>query len=197
MFTIHDLTTEEGDRGGGAETQATTEEGDQGGGAEHKHIGVSLRMLNTRTSSTMHFFTTCCVLVMFLTAFASCENASSSNQPDPDYLASIESWRAQRLAALKRPRGWASLVGLDWLQEGRQTFGSAPDMDIRLPDHGPDHVGDWQLIRDSVWLEIPGDLVIMNATDTTQFDGGLIRTDAIERPHLLQYSSFYWMVIRR
>ncbi|MCZ6765872.1 MAG: DUF1684 domain-containing protein [bacterium] len=46
------------------------------------------------------------------------------------YVASIEEWRAGRIERLKRPTGWFSLVGLDWLTEGKTTVGSDPSNDI-------------------------------------------------------------------
>jgi len=53
----------------------------------------------------------------------------------------LESWRAQRAANLQEPEGWLSLIGLDWLQEGDNSFGS--DADNRFPITGkvPGHLG--------------------------------------------------------
>jgi uncharacterized protein (DUF1684 family) len=59
----------------------------------------------------------------------------------PDaYQQSIEQWRAQRVARLTAPEGWLSLIGLEWLQEGANKVGSAPDNDVVL-QAGPAHLG--------------------------------------------------------
>lgn len=59
----------------------------------------------------------------------------------PDaYRQSIEAWRAARAARLTAPDGWLSLIGLEWLQQGANKVGSAPDNDIIL-QAGPAHLG--------------------------------------------------------
>lgn len=56
------------------------------------------------------------------------------------YTKQIETWRAGRVERLKAPNGWLSLIGLDWLKEGRNKVGSAKDNDIVLTA-GPAHLG--------------------------------------------------------
>ncbi|HKA35329.1 MAG TPA: hypothetical protein VKH43_00820, partial [Thermoanaerobaculia bacterium] len=44
--------------------------------------------------------------------------------PSPDaHRAEIESWRARRMASLKKDDGWLTLVGLFWLEQGENRFG--------------------------------------------------------------------------
>ena len=54
------------------------------------------------------------------------------------YRREIETVRAKRIERLTGPTGWLTLVGLDWLKEGRNTIGGAADNDIviaKLPPH--------------------------------------------------------------
>ncbi len=51
---------------------------------------------------------------------------------DADLVRSVEAWRAQRYAALRRPRSWLTLVGLDWLAEGANRIGTHPSNTVRL-----------------------------------------------------------------
>ena len=51
-----------------------------------------------------------------------------------------EDWRAERLAKLSKPDGWASLIGLHVLEPGAHRLGSAADNGIRLA-MGPAHLG--------------------------------------------------------
>lgn len=69
-------------------------------------------------------------------------HAETSHPPvAPDaYQQSIEQWRTARVARLKAPEGWLSLIGLEWLQEGANRVGSASDNDIVL-QAGPAHLG--------------------------------------------------------
>jgi uncharacterized protein (DUF1684 family) len=63
------------------------------------------------------------------------------------YRKEIEKWQGERLATLTKEDGWLTLVGLFWLNEGENKFGSGPDNPIRLPkDRGP-------LVAGSLWLE--------------------------------------------
>ena len=51
-----------------------------------------------------------------------------------------QAWRAERLAQLTKPDGWASLVGMHWLDPGSHRVGSDTDNGIRL-EMGPAHLG--------------------------------------------------------
>jgi uncharacterized protein (DUF1684 family) len=72
-------------------------------------------------------------------ALVHADTSKQTNTPDA-YQQSIEKWRAGRLARLTAPEGWLSLIGLEWLQEGANRVGSAPDNDIVL-QAGPAHLG--------------------------------------------------------
>lgn len=69
---------------------------------------------------------------------------SDSGKPDADpaYLAEIETWRTQRIEGLKKPDGWLSLVGLHWLSEGPNRFGSDSSNTVVFPrDKAPRFMG--------------------------------------------------------
>ncbi len=57
-----------------------------------------------------------------------------------DLPRSVEAWRSQRYAALRRPIGWLTLVGLDWLAEGENRLGSDATNAVVLPA-GPPFAG--------------------------------------------------------
>src|ERR1700744_2888371 len=75
---------------------------------------------------------------LLFTIIASLQQLSLRAQPlnaqSPDaYAKEIEAWHAGRIAELKSPDGWLNLVGLYWLREGRNTFGSALDNTVVFP----------------------------------------------------------------
>lgn len=56
------------------------------------------------------------------------------------WKAEVMDWRARRHARLIEPYGWLSLVGLDFVADGRWSVGAGDKADIRMPT-GPDHWG--------------------------------------------------------
>jgi uncharacterized protein len=66
-------------------------------------------------------------------------------------------WRAQHATDLQKPDGWLSLVGLEWLEPGETSIGSAQDNKIHLPSTAPAHIGILQLEKNAVTLLPPKD----------------------------------------
>jgi len=67
-------------------------------------------------------------------------------QPAPSaseaaYRQKIESWRAQREKEISAPDGWLTLIALEWLKPGVNSFGSAADNQVRINTKAPDHIG--------------------------------------------------------
>jgi uncharacterized protein len=65
----------------------------------------------------------------------------SAATDDSAWQSEITAWRAKRAASLQAPEGWLSLVGLDWLQEGDNSFGSGTDNRIQINAKTPAHLG--------------------------------------------------------
>jgi len=49
------------------------------------------------------------------------------------YVAQVEGWRARHQSELAASDGWLTVVGLDWLKEGRNLVGTASSSEIPLP----------------------------------------------------------------
>jgi uncharacterized protein len=58
--------------------------------------------------------------------------ASPPAEP-PEHRQEIERWRARRLERLRSPEGWLTLVGLFWLEPGKNAVGSDPGNRVVLP----------------------------------------------------------------
>ena len=67
----------------------------------------------------------------------------------------LTSWRAQRAAKLQAPEGWLSLIGLDWLREGDNSFGSDADNRIQIAAQTPAHIGVVRLEKGALRLLPP------------------------------------------
>ena len=67
--------------------------------------------------------------------------ADGAVDPKQDY----EGWRNARIARLQRPDGWLSLVGLEWLEPGRHSIGSAKGSNDVVLSVGPAKLGEIEL----------------------------------------------------
>ncbi len=76
-------------------------------------------------------------------------------QPATDsiYQKGIEAWKQGRIEELKAENGWLNLVGLYWLQPGKNTFGSSKDNQIVFPPKSiQKHAGYFEWNDDRVTL---------------------------------------------
>jgi uncharacterized protein len=67
----------------------------------------------------------------------------------------LNSFRADRAAKLQAPEGWLSLIGLGWLKEGDNSFGSDADNRIQVNGRAPAHVGVVRLEKNTLNLVPP------------------------------------------
>ncbi len=135
------------------------------------------------------------VVVGILLATA-CGRGTSA--PDPAYVKEVDAWRQQRVASLTSENGWLTLVGLAWLEPGKNSVGSAPDAAIPLPaDAGaPADVGVFVLGEDGrVTLRThPGATVILGGQPVSE---RVLRSDAEGQPDVLQIGRLRMYAIRR
>lgn len=107
--------------------------------------------------------------------------------------AEVMDWRARRHARLTEPYGWLSLVGLDFVDDGRWSVGVGADVDIRMPA-GPDHWGELVVDGDRAIFEPASDAVSVGGRDgaagvltdpddgeTVWVEAGDVRFQIIER----------------
>jgi uncharacterized protein (DUF1684 family) len=110
-------------------------------------------------------------------------------------VADVEAWRASREARLRAPDGWLAVVGLTWLHQGENRFGSAADDDVVLPAATPPHAGSFVLEGTTVRLTIPsGSPVTLNGKPATS---RVLRTDVSATPDVLGVGSLTWQLIER
>ena len=66
-------------------------------------------------------------------------------------------WRTQHATELQKPDGWLSLIGLEWLEPGETSIGSAQDNKIHLPSTTPAHVAVLKLENNAITMVPPGE----------------------------------------
>src|SRR5512133_4319912 len=66
---------------------------------------------------------------------------STPNTNAPDLEAQTRAWHEKRIKNLTADEGWLTLVALDWMDEGENSAGSAPDSKLLFPKSAPPRIG--------------------------------------------------------
>jgi uncharacterized protein (DUF1684 family) len=118
--------------------------------------------------------------------------------PAPEaHRAEIEAWRARRIASLKREDGWLTLVGLFWLREGENRFGSDPASNrIVFPkDTTPKTMGSLDLSKGVVTLRAAPDSGL--TSDGRPVTTLTLHSDAEGSPTVVRHGRISFFLIKR
>lgn len=113
-----------------------------------------------------------------------------------DYRREVQEWRKAREARLASELGWLSVVGLDWLKEGENQFGSDPAHPVRFPaGKGPALAGTLVLAEGKVTLKPePGAGITLEGAPAGE---RVLRIDTEGKPDLLRLGSLAFHIIKR
>jgi uncharacterized protein (DUF1684 family) len=123
--------------------------------------------------------------------------ACSNNNPNasPDHQYEVNLWHSKRIDGLKKDTGWLNLVGLYWLEEGQNTFGSSDKNKIVFPKNAPEEIG-VLILKDST--------VVFNSSNKSdiKLNGETInniemKQDISGNPTILEVGSLRWFIIKR
>jgi uncharacterized protein (DUF1684 family) len=130
-----------------------------------------------------------------LPALAASDTAA---KPDPDaaYRQEIEAWRKERFDNLKKEDGWFSLVGLFWLDEGENRFGSDPEGKVVLPEgKAPKMAG--VLVRKGEQVEVRAEPAAKLTSGGKPVTTLALASDATGKPTVLEMGPVSFFVIKR
>jgi len=120
----------------------------------------------------------------------------AAGAPDPAaYEQEILDWRAGRLERLLAPTGFLNQVGLFWLDEGRHTFGSAPDNDVVFPKNAAARIGTFEVGSDGIRMQVEPGVSVMYGDDPVKEI--LIEADVSEHPVMVTHGSLAWSAVER
>lgn len=93
------------------------------------------------------------ITVLFL--FMACQPKEESHEISTDsHEKEISTWHADRVESLKKEDGWLNLIGLFWLGEGPNTFGSGDSSNLKLEEGNfPSNIGVFTLQNGEVYFE--------------------------------------------
>lgn len=134
------------------------------------------------------------LVLLILTGLFACKpNKKEFNQDD--YIKSVQEWKQKRLENLKSESGWLNLVGLYWLKDGQNPFGSNDANNIIFPEKAPEFIGTIILYRDFLSVSINDDVeVFINDSLLKEHD---IYTDNDNNTTRFKMGSFRWHIIKR
>jgi len=96
----------------------------------------------------------------------------------------FDDWRQARQRELAAPDSWLGLLGLFWLENGRNSVGSAAGSSVLLPS-GPAHLGDIECTENGVfWQEVGRDKVEL-------------KTDLAGLPTVVDHDNLSFFIVER
>jgi uncharacterized protein (DUF1684 family) len=113
----------------------------------------------------------------------------------PEYFSEIDQWHQKRVDRLRDPDGWLTLVGLHWLEEGDNTFGSDKNNSIVFPENAPKKIGTIILKDSLITLKVENDVIVL--TEGNQVKNIKLKEDITGDPTILDVGSLRWYIIKR
>lgn len=149
-------------------------------------------MINSRNSQRSA--RTLLALLLVLTLVGSCSRKASKSQIDPNaYAKEIEQWQQKRWDELKSETGWLTLIGLFWLKEGENKFGSDRANDIVIAKL-PARAGSFWLDKGAVRFETTQSGF---AADGKQLKSLELKSDDDSKPTVVRFDSMSFQIIKR
>ena len=129
---------------------------------------------------------------------AKVDDDAGAAKPATAYEAEIGKYRAARLERLKGPTGWLTLIGLEWLKDGKNTVGAAKGNDVVLAA-GPAYFGTVTLDKGKVTFETDPRNGPTNpvTVDGKQVKKTSLKDDASGEPSLVKAGTVTFYVIDR
>jgi uncharacterized protein (DUF1684 family) len=121
--------------------------------------------------------------------------SGQNNNAPKKYVKEINQWHKERVERLKQDNGWLNLVGLHWLEEGRNTFGSDESNDIVFPSKAPEFIGTYYLNDSKVSVNINEGVKVL--ADEAEVDSMQVKTDMSADPTLMENGTLNWYIIKR
>lgn len=106
--------------------------------------------------------------------------APAAAATDPDYVKSVEAWRAHIDASLRKDNGWLTLAGRFVMKPGANTFGTGAGNDIVFPKGlGPERMGTITVAPGRVFVQLAPGLTMTK--DGIPMSDKVMGTDAGEQ----------------
>ncbi len=117
-------------------------------------------------------------------------------QSNSSYKKQIDDWHINREQGLKADDGWLNLVGLYWLEEGKNSFGSGTQNSVVFPAGSINQsAGYFERIGNTVKLVVSGNTVIK--VDDKPVTEAILFEEGQAEMHVAASGSLRWTIIKR
>ena len=122
--------------------------------------------------------------------------ASFADASQTSYEKRIESWREKQEANLKSDDGWLTVVGLFWLKEGANSFGTDPSSDILLPPgSAPNRAGTFEFHDGKTTMRATNGVTIKSKGEPVTVIE--MRSDQEPPPDIIEIGNLAMHIIKR
>jgi uncharacterized protein (DUF1684 family) len=133
-----------------------------------------------------------CIALIFL--FSCTSKKEKINKEE--YLQDVNTWHEKQMLSLISDTGWLNLIGLYWLEDGWNSFGSGNQVELKLEsDRFPEEIGQFELINGKVFFTPSIEGIKSKSGEikdrTLIFDGEQGLADSIS------FQSLNWVIIKR
>ncbi len=110
---------------------------------------------------------------------------------DPKYEKEIRNFRKNRIKFLKSEKGYLNLVGLYWLKEGENSFGSGKNNDIHFPKEFPKDFGTVTRLKKGFSFTFKENVTLNNNKIISS-----ATVDGDNQSNFFSYGPFQWFIIK-
>ncbi|MFC2119760.1 DUF1684 domain-containing protein [Bacteroidota bacterium] len=135
------------------------------------------------------------LVITILFVSISCSEKEPEPKGTPEYIAEIDQWHQKRIERLKDNNSWLTLVGLYWLKDGDNNFGSDKNNDIVFPEYALQYIGKIILNDSVITLQVNEEVIVTN--EGKSIKEIKLEHDLTGNPTILDLASFRWYIIKR
>jgi uncharacterized protein (DUF1684 family) len=136
------------------------------------------------------------LLVVVSLPAAAQEQSEAQVQKFEAYKAELDSWHTERIRKLTEPTGYLTLIGLYWLKDGENRFGSDPENQVILPSKASPPIAGTITVRNGeISIKVaPGTEVLLRGEPVTET---VISSDKGGLPDVLTMKKLSFLVLDR
>lgn len=136
-------------------------------------------------------------ILLSILVLSFCQNPEKSKGISiNEHHSEVEEWYSKRVSSLKAEEGWLNLIGLYWLEEGANSFGSEPQSDLQFESGMfPTSLGIFELEDGKVFFSPKTGGI---KSQEMELEERTLIFDADNKvSHKIAYQSLRWNIIKR